>query len=174
MNPRRKKRLTIVGSVLVGIAVVAGLVLYALSQNIDLFYTPTEITQGKKDSGIKPQIGQRIRIGGLVVPDTVKRDPDNLKVSFSLSDMRMPIVFNKSDIMISVHYEGILPDLFREGQGIVANGTLTRSQAGELYVEASEVLAKHDENYMPAELADAAGKDYKKLEYSDKQLKSNN
>lgn len=174
MNPRRKKRLTIVGSVLVGIAVVAGLVLYALSQNIDLFYTPTEITQGKQDSGIKPQIGQRIRIGGLVVPDTVKRDPDNLKVSFSLSDMRMPIVFNDSDIMISVHYEGILPDLFREGQGIVANGTLTRSQTGELYVEASEVLAKHDENYMPAELADAAGKDYKKLEYSDKQLKNNN
>jgi cytochrome c-type biogenesis protein CcmE len=174
MNPRRKKRLTIVGSVLIGIAVVAGLVLYALSQNIDLFYTPAEITQGKKDSGLKPQIGQRIRIGGLVVPDTVKRDPDSLKVSFSLSDMRMPIVFNENDLKISVHYEGILPDLFREGQGIVANGTLTKSSSGELYVEASEVLAKHDENYMPAELADAAGKDYKKLEYSDKQLKNSN
>lgn len=174
MNPRRKKRLTIVGSVLVGIAVVAGLVLYALSQNIDLFYTPEEITQGKKDSGIKPKIGQRIRIGGLVVPDTVKRDPENLKVSFSLSEMKMPIVFQDSDITVSVHYEGILPDLFREGQGIVANGTLTRSSSGELYVEASEVLAKHDENYMPAELADAAGKDYKKLEYSDKQLNNKN
>jgi cytochrome c-type biogenesis protein CcmE len=173
MNPRRKKRLTIVGSVLVGIAVVAGLVLYALSQNIDLFYTPAEITQGKKETGLKPQIGQRIRIGGLVVPNTVKRDPDNLKVSFSLSDMKMPIVFDESDIMVSVHYEGILPDLFREAQGIVANGTLTRSSSGELYVEASEVLAKHDENYMPAELADAAGKDYKKLDYSDKQLKNN-
>jgi len=170
MNPRRKKRLTIVGSVLTGIAIVAGLVLYALSQNIDLFYTPAEITQGKKDSGVKPKVGQRIRIGGLVVPDTVKRDPNNLKVSFSLSDMKMPIVFNDDDLMISVHYEGILPDLFREGQGIVANGTLTRANSGELYVEASEVLAKHDENYMPAELADAAGKDYKKLEYSDKQL----
>lgn len=174
MNPRRKKRLTIVGSVLAGIAVVAGLVLYALSQNIDLFYTPVEITQGKKDSGVKPTVGQRIRIGGLVVPDTVKRDPDNLKVSFKLSDMKMPIVFNDNDPMVSVHYEGILPDLFREGQGIVANGTLTRSLSGELYVEASEVLAKHDENYMPAELADAAGKNYKKLEYSDKQLDSKN
>lgn len=172
MNPRRKKRLTIVGSVLVGIAVVAGLVLYALSQNIDLFYNPTEITQGKADSGIKPKVGQRIRIGGLVVPDTVKRDSESLKVSFSLSDMKIPIVFDESDLVISVHYEGILPDLFREGQGIVANGTLTRSSSGELYVEASEVLAKHDENYMPAELADAAGKDYKKLEYSDKQLDS--
>jgi len=174
MNPRRKKRLTIVAAILIGISVVAGLVLYALSQNIDLFYTPSEITQGKKDSGIKPSVGQRIRIGGLVVPESVKRDPDNLKVSFRLADMKMPIVFNDNDPMISVHYEGILPDLFREAQGIVANGTLTRSSSGELYIEASEVLAKHDENYMPAELADAAGKDYKKLEYSDKQLKSKN
>jgi len=174
MNPRRKKRLTIVASVLIGIAVVAGLVLYALSQNIDLFYTPSEITQGKKDSGIKPNIGQRIRIGGLVVPSSVKRDPDNLKVSFTLSDMKMPIVFDDSDPMVTVYYEGILPDLFREGQGIVANGTLERGPTGELRVEASEVLAKHDENYMPAELADAAGKDYKKLEYSEKQLKSEN
>ncbi|MCW8834658.1 MAG: cytochrome c maturation protein CcmE [Colwellia sp.] len=174
MNPRRKKRLTIVASILIGIGVVAGLVLYALSQNIDLFYTPSEITAGKKDSGIKPSVGQRIRIGGLVVPDSVKRDPDNLKVTFDLADMKMPIVFDKNDPMIAVYYEGILPDLFREGQGIVANGTLTRDSSGRLYVEASEVLAKHDENYMPAELADAQGKDYKKLEYTEKQLKSKN
>lgn len=174
MNPRRKKRLTIVASVLIGIAVVAGLVLYALSQNIDLFYTPSEITQGKKDTAIKPSIGQRIRIGGLVVPNSVKRDPDNLKVAFKLSDMKMPIVFDESDLMVTVYYEGILPDLFREAQGIVANGTLTQGPSGELHVEASEVLAKHDENYMPAELADAAGKDYKKLEYSEKQLESKN
>lgn len=174
MNPRRKKRLTIVASILIGLGIVAGLVLYALSQNIDLFYTPSEITQGKKDSGIKPSVGQRIRIGGLVVPDSVKRDPDNLKVTFKLSDMKMPIVFDASDPMISVYYEGILPDLFREGQGIVANGTLTRDSFGSLHIEASEVLAKHDENYMPAELADAAGKDYKKLEYSDKQLEAKN
>lgn len=174
MNPRRKKRLTIVASILIGIAVVAGLVLYALSQNIDLFYTPSEITQGKKDSGIKPSIGQRIRIGGLVVPESVKRDPENLKMSFRLSDMKMPIVFDKNDPMTTVYYEGILPDLFREGQGIVANGTLVKGPSGELHIEASEVLAKHDENYMPAELADAAGKDYKKLEYSDKQLEGKN
>lgn len=174
MNPRRKKRLTIVASILLGISVVAGLVLYALSQNIDLFYTPSEITEGKKDSGIKPSIGQRIRIGGLVVPSSVKRDPDNLKVSFKLSDMKMPIIFEDSDPTITVYYEGILPDLFREGQGIVANGSLAKGPLGDLRIEASEVLAKHDENYMPAELADAAGKDYKKLEYSDKQLKSKN
>lgn len=174
MNPRRKKRLTIVASILIGISVVAGFVLYALSQNIDLFYTPSEITQGKKDTGIKPSIGDRIRIGGLVVPNSVKRDPNNLKVTFKLSDMKMPITFDDSDPMISVYYEGILPDLFREAQGIVANGSLTKGPSGELRIEASEVLAKHDENYMPAELADAAGNGYKKLEYSDKQLEKKN
>ena len=156
MNPRRKKRLAIVGSVLTGIAIVSGLVLFALSQNIDLFYTPSEITQGKEDSGIKPIVGQRIRIGGLVVPDSVKRNPDNLKVSFKLSDMKMPIVFSKDDKMITVFYDGILPDLFREAQGIVANGTLVKGDDGVINIEASEVLAKHDENYMPTELADAA------------------
>lgn len=174
MNPRRKKRLTIVASILIGLSVVLGLVLYALSQNIDLFYTPSEITQGKKDSGVKPSIGQRIRIGGLVVPNSVRRDPENLKMSFKLSDMKMPIVFNDSDPMITVYYEGILPDLFREGQGIVANGTLARDAAGKLRIEASEVLAKHDENYMPTELAEAAGKDYKKLEYNEQQLDGKN
>ncbi|MDP7592604.1 MAG: cytochrome c maturation protein CcmE [Litorilituus sp.] len=170
MNPRRKKRLTIVASLLIGIGVVSGLVLYALSQNIDLFYTPSEITQGKKGSGLKPSIGQRIRIGGLVVPGSVQRDPNNLKVTFKLSDMKMPIVFDKNDLLISVYYDGILPDLFREGQGIVANGTLIRGKSGALHVEASEVLAKHDENYMPTELADSDGKIHKKLEYSNTQL----
>jgi len=174
MNPRRKKRLAIVGSVLVGIGAVAGLVLYALSQNIDLFYTPSEITLGKKDSGIKPSIGQRIRIGGLVVPGSVKRDPENLKVSFKLSDMKMPIVFDENDPMITVYYEGILPDLFREGQGIVANGSLVMHPPTGLSIEASEVLAKHDENYMPAELAEAAGKKHEKTTYSKEQLGSDN
>jgi cytochrome c-type biogenesis protein CcmE len=172
MHPRRKKRLTIVASILIGISFVAGLVLYALSQNIDLFYTPSEITQGKEGSGVTPEIGQRIRIGGLVVPGSVNRDPDNLKVTFKLSDMKMPIIFDENDLMVSVYYEGILPDLFREGQGIVANGALVLGDNGELHIEASEVLAKHDENYMPTELADAAGKDYKKLEYTNKQLEN--
>ncbi|WDD98664.1 cytochrome c maturation protein CcmE [Thalassomonas actiniarum] len=151
MNPRRKKRLTIVSSILLGLAVVAGLVLYALSQNIDLFYTPKEILQGKEDTELRPVIGQRLRIGGLVVPGSVKRNEDSLKVSFKLADMRMPMVFNENDPMVTVHYDGILPDLFREGQGIVANGVLT----SEAIIDASEVLAKHDENYMPPELADA-------------------
>lgn len=173
MNPRRKKRLAIVGSVLIGLSVVAGLILYALSQNIDLFFTPSEITQGKKESGLKPSIGQRIRIGGLVVPGSVNRDPDNLKVSFELSDMTMPIAFNESDVRITVYYEGILPDLFREAQGIVANGKLVNHAITGLSIEASEVLAKHDENYMPAELAESAGKKHTKAAYSEAQLNSN-
>jgi len=149
MNPRRKKRLVIVSSVLIGLGAVAGLVLYALSQNIDLYYTPTEIVQGKKDSGLKPDLGQRIRVGGMVVAGSVKRDPNSLKVSFDLVDVGPKI---------TVQYDGILPDLFREGQGIVTNGVLV----GGTLLEASEVLAKHDENYMPKEIADSLGKDYKK------------
>jgi len=142
MNPRRKKRLVIVSSVLVGLGAVAGLVLFALSQNIDLFFTPTEIINGKKDSGIKPTIGQRIRVGGLVVPGTVHRDKNNLKVSFNLMD---------TGPTVTVKYDGILPDLFREGQGIMANGILI----SDTILEASEVLAKHDEKYMPKEIAEA-------------------
>ena len=168
MNPRRKKRLTIVISILVGLSVVAGLVLYALSQNIDLFYKPSEIYQGKDDSGIKPIDGQRLRIGGLVVPGSVKRDPTSLDVTFDLVDMRMPIVFNDTDPVVKVQYDGILPDLFREGQGIVANGVLVNGN----YIEASEVLAKHDENYMPKELADGMGEKYEKPSYSKEQLES--
>lgn len=166
MNPRRKKRLTIVASILIGLSVVSGLVLYALSQNIDLFYKPSEITLGKEDSGIKPLLNQRLRIGGLVVPGSVKRDPTSLKVSFKLTDMRMPISFSDDDLMITVKYDGILPDLFREGQGIVANGVLTENGV----INASEVLAKHDENYVPKELADSAGEKHKKLSYSTEQL----
>lgn len=161
MNPRRKKRLAITTAILIGLSAVVGLVLYALSQNIDLFFKPTEIFQGKEDSGLKPIIGQRIRVGGLVVPGSVHRDEDSLKVNFKLVDMRMPIVFNDTDLTITVKYDGILPDLFREGQGIVANGILQKDG----FIEASEVLAKHDENYMPKELEDDANTPYPKSSY---------
>ena len=168
MNPRRKKRLTIISAVLLGLAVVAGLVLYALTENIDLFYKPSEIHNGKEDTGKKAVIGQRLRVGGLVVPGSVHRDENSLKVSFKLADMKMPISFSETEPMITVHYEGILPDLFREGQGIIANGTLNNGNS----IEASEVLAKHDENYMPKELADEKGAQHKKPEYNKKQLES--
>jgi len=160
MNPRRKKRLTIVLSMLAGIGIIIGLVLYALSQNIDLFYTPHEIVHGKDDTGVKPKIGQRIRVGGLVVTGSVKRDPDSLKVQFDLT--------TKEEV-ITIKYDGILPDLFREGQGIIANGALT----SERVLEASEVLAKHDENYMPKEVADSLGEGHQAPSYSKKQLKKN-
>ncbi|MGB1263407.1 MAG: cytochrome c maturation protein CcmE [Cognaticolwellia sp.] len=170
MNPRRKKRLTIVTAVIIGLSVVTGLVLYALSQNIDLFYKPSEIYNGKEDTGLRAINGQRLRIGGLVVPDSVQRDPDSLKVSFKLADMKMPISFSEQDPTVTVSYDGILPDLFREGQGIVANGVLVNGNR----IEASEVLAKHDENYMPKELADDSGAPHVKPSYSKAQLAPTN
>lgn len=143
MNPRRKKRLIITSSLILGLSLAIGLVLYALQQNIDLFYTPTEVIKGKNETGIKPEIGQRLRIGGMVVNGTVQRDPDSLNVSFDLIDNGGGIV--------TIFFDGILPDLFREGQGIVAQGELTSATE----VSAFEVLAKHDEEYMPPEVADA-------------------
>lgn len=169
MNPRRKKRLTIILAILIGLGSVAGLVLYALSQNIDLFYKPTEIYLGKEDTGAVPVTGQRIRIGGIVVPGSVKRDENSLKVSFQLADMSEELNFEDSKHFITVHYDGILPDLFREGQGIVANGALMENKD----VDASEVLAKHDENYVPKELADSAGQKHEKMRYSKDQLEKN-
>jgi len=136
------------------------------------FFPLSEITLGKKETGLKPSIGQRIRIGGLIVLGTVKRDPEKLKVSFKLSDVTMPIEFKDSVPMVTIYYEGILPDLFREGLGIVANGTLAEHPPTRISIEVSEVLAKHDENYIPAELADAAWKKYERATYTDKQFES--
>ncbi|WP_299074193.1 cytochrome c maturation protein CcmE [uncultured Paraglaciecola sp.] len=139
MNPRRQKRLMAVSAVVIVMAAAIALMLYALNQNIDLFYTPSEIIEGK--DGKVPQLGQRLRIGGMVVPGTVKRDQQSLAVSFDLMD---------TGPVVTVSYQGILPDLFREGQGIVATGILTQAN----HIEAHEVLAKHDEEYMPPELAE--------------------
>jgi len=143
MNPRRKKRLSIALVVIIGLGSVTGLVLYALKQNIDLFYTPSQIIEGLGDDKVKPIAGQRLRIGGLVLPGTIQRSTEDLKVSFMLSD--------DSGGVVTIEYEGILPDLFREGQGIVAQGTLKSATV----ISASEVLAKHDEEYMPPEVAEA-------------------
>ncbi len=139
MNPRRQKRLAAVLGVLVLIGGAIGLMLYALNENIDLFYTPSEIVEGK--NGTMPQVGQRLRIGGLVVEGSVRRESESLAVSFDLVDVGE---------IVTVRYSGILPDLFREGQGIVATGVLVEPRL----IEAQEVLAKHDEEYMPPELAE--------------------
>ncbi|GAC10527.1 cytochrome c maturation protein CcmE [Paraglaciecola chathamensis] len=143
MNPRRQKRLVVISTIVLVIGAAIGLMLYALSQNIDLFYTPSEVIDGKQIGQVKeiPQVGQRLRIGGMVVPGSVKRDNDSLAVSFDLVD---------TGPAVTVSYHGLLPDLFREGQGIVATGVLTASN----HIEAHEVLAKHDEEYMPPELAE--------------------
>lgn len=155
MNPRRKSRLSVVLFVLLGMTIATGLVLYALRQNIDLFYTPSEVINGKNDDKTqKPEVGQRIRVGGMVVEGTVERDPKTLKVKFDLNDIGPSI---------TVEYEGILPDLFREGQGIVAQGVLK----APTLLEASEVLAKHDENYVPPELGDKMKQVHKPMGVSD-------
>ena len=159
MNPKRKSRLKVVLSILVGVSVAVGLMLYALSKNIDLFYTPSEIIYGKNDDPkTKPEVGQRIRVGGMVVEGSVKRDDKSLKVVFGLNDIGPAI---------QVEYEGILPDLFREGQGIVAQGVLIEPTT----LKATEVLAKHDENYMPPELNDQMKKQHQPMGISEADLK---
>ena len=155
MNPRRKSRLSIIILVLAGVVIATTLVLYALRQNIDLFYTPSEVVYGKEDKAdLKPEVGQRIRVGGMVVAGTVQRDPKSMKVRFDLNDIGPSI---------SVEYEGILPDLFREGQGIVAQGVLKEPTL----LEATEVLAKHDENYVPPDLEKQMQKVHKPMGVSD-------
>ena len=147
MNPSRKSRLSILILVLAGVAVATTLVLYALRQNIDLFYTPSEVIYGKnEDADLKPEVGQRIRVGGMVVAGTVERDPKSLKVRFDLND-----------IGPSISVE------FREGQGIVAQGILKEPTL----LVASEVLAKHDENYVPPDLEKQMQKVHKPMGISD-------
>lgn len=136
MHPKRKKRLYLILFLVVAVGVAVGLAAYSLSQNINLFQTPTQIANGE----VLP--GRTIRAGGLVVEGSVVRDEEGLGVTFRVTD---------GQAEVPIHYEGILPDLFREGQGIVALGQLQTSGV----FEASEVLAKHDENYMPPEVQDA-------------------
>lgn len=133
MNPQRKKRLFLILGLLAGVAVAVGFALSALQQNINLFYTPTQIANGEAP------LDTRIRAGGMVEKGSVQRSGDSLDVRFVVTD------FNKS---VPITYRGILPDLFREGQGIVALGKLN----GDGVVVADEVLAKHDEKYMPPEV----------------------
>jgi cytochrome c-type biogenesis protein CcmE len=133
MSSTHKKRLYVLVSLFVGLSIACALVLYALSQNINLFYTPTQI----KTADLSPK--KTVRVGGMVVKESVKRGKD-LNIEFVVTD------FNQE---MTIQYKGILPDLFREGQGIVALGHLEN----ESTFIATEVLAKHDEKYMPPEVA---------------------
>lgn len=139
MNAVRKQRLMIVSGVVLGLSVAVGLLLFALQQNMNYFFTPEQIEAGEAP------VGANMRVGGLVVPGSVVRNNETLDVSFDLTDGKG---------VFSVHYHGILPDLFREGQGIVANGVLVAKDR----FEADEVLAKHDEEYMAPEVQDALEK----------------
>ena len=122
-------------ALVVGVGVAVALILMALSENLNHFYDPSQVVAGEA-----PQ-NHTFRIGGMVVDGSVHRDEGSLKMRFDLTDYKE---------QVTVSYEGILPDLFREGQGIVAIGKLNQN----LFV-ADEVLAKHDENYMPAEVKDS-------------------
>ncbi|MFD1804736.1 cytochrome c maturation protein CcmE [Mixta tenebrionis] len=149
MNTRRKNRLYVVVAILMGLGLATTLVMYALRSNIDLFYTPGEIINGKGEALAKPEPGQRLRVGGMVMPGSVKRDEKTLRVNFKLYD---------ATGVVDVSYEGILPDLFREGQGVVAQGELLTGNQ----IHAKEVLAKHDEKYTPPEIADAMKKNHQR------------
>lgn len=135
MRAKRKQRLYLVLLLLAGLSIAIGLTLMALKQNINLFFTPTQINSGEAPQNVA------FRIGGMVVTDSVERSDQSLLIKFAITDTAQSV---------PVRYTGILPDLFREGQGIVALGRLD----GKTFV-ASEVLAKHDENYMAPEAAEA-------------------
>jgi len=136
MHPKRRNKLLLIVGLLCGVGVIVGLVLYALSQNINLFFSPSDMAQGKAPAH------QRIRAGGMVREDSLVRASDSLAVRFVITDFVEDV---------EVNYTGILPDLLREGQGIVAQGKL--NDKGVFL--ADEVLAKHDEKYMPPEVTQA-------------------
>src|SRR5271170_2629808 len=133
MTPRRK-RLFVVLAILAGVAASVSLAVVASRENIMFYYDPSQIAAGKAP------LQKRFRIGGMVVKGSVTRAPGDLQVRFVLTDFAH---------QVPVEYTGVLPDLFREGQGIIAHGTLNANGA----FVADEVLAKHDEKYMPPEVA---------------------
>jgi cytochrome c-type biogenesis protein CcmE len=136
MRLRKQQRLVLVIVAVLLLGGASGLVLFALSDSVAFFVTPSDIASGKID------VDKRFRLGGLVVDGSLERPGDDGLVLFRLTDQMHEV---------PVRYRGILPDLFREGQGIVAQGVLGTDG---VFV-ASEVLAKHDETYMPPEVADA-------------------
>jgi len=130
MHPKRKKRLMAILLLLLGLSIAVGFALVALKQNINLFLTPSKIQQGEALPN------QRFRLGGMVKPGSIQKEANSLRVKFIITDYAAEV---------PVEYEGVLPDLFRENQGVVVSGMLNEKGA----VVANEVLAKHDENYMP-------------------------
>ncbi len=134
MHPLRKRRLILILVMVSGIAVATGFALVAFNQNLMFFFTPSDVKAGKAPSN------RLFRMGGMVVDGSVKKSDTSTEVWFDITD---------NEKTVTVKYNGILPDLFREGQGIITKGKL--NEKGEFIAE--EVLAKHDENYMPPEVA---------------------
>lgn len=135
MNAARKRRLYYILLILAGVAIATAIALAAFRQNLMFFYSPSEVAAGEAP------LNRSFRIGGLVKKGSVTRSKDGLTVHFTVTDLK-----HDTDIV----YTGILPDLFREGQGVVAQGSMKNDE-----FVATEVLAKHDENYMPPEVHDA-------------------
>ncbi len=142
MNSARKRKFLVLLSSLVVLSMAAGLVLYALRQNISLFYTPTQVVEGQAP------LQRAIRVGGMVEKGSFVRAKKGLNVEFKITD------FTKT---ITVSHTGILPDLFREEQGVVVEGQLLDNR----HFQATRVLAKHDVNYMPPEVKAALTKKVK-------------
>ena len=134
MHPARARRLKLILLMLVAVGIATGFALFALKENLMFYFTPAEVATGKAP------VNQLFRVGGMVVDGSVKKSNDSVDVQFDITDY---------DKTITIKFADILPDLFREGQGIIAKGRLNES--GVFIAE--EVLAKHDENYMPAEVA---------------------
>ena len=135
MTPRRKRMVTVV-AILAGVGIATAFALQAFQKNLLYYYSPTQIHAGEAPSS------RTFRVGGLVETGSVQRAPGSLEVRFTLTDYANTV---------GVSYTGVLPDLFREGQGIIARGKL----ANDGMFVAEEVLAKHDENYMPPEVKDS-------------------
>jgi cytochrome c-type biogenesis protein CcmE len=133
MKPARKQRLILISLMVIGVAIATGFALKSFNENLMYFFSTTDVVAGKAPKG------SLFRLGGMVIKGSVERPGDGMMVRFKLTD------FSKE---VTVEYTGILPDLFREGQGIVAHGKLN---AQGVFI-AEEVLAKHDENYMPPEV----------------------
>lgn len=147
MNPTRKRRLWFVIAVLAAASIAAVLVTMALQRNVAYLYTPAEVLRG--DAGPKVASGDTVfRLGGMVSADSFKRAEGSMEAHFRVTD---------GDAELSVRYTGILPDLFREKQAVVATGRMQ----GDIFV-AEQVLAKHDETYVPKEVADKMGLAHKK------------
>ena len=138
MTPRQQ-RMVLVGLVVAGVALAVGLALRAFNDNLLYFYTPSQVAAGEAPPG------KKFRLGGLVEKGSLRREAGQIEVRFQVTDMKQSM---------AVSYSGVLPDLFREGQGVIAYGVLMPDGS----FRADEVLAKHDENYMPPEAADAIAK----------------